>query len=64
MVVDWLEESVRAENDFGTPNLNPVESDLTVYPGQIEGNEDGGEGSVDDTAATADTADTEPALTA
>lgn len=59
MAIDWLEESVRAENHYETPNLSPVESDLTVYPGQIEESEDVEESEGEDSSAVTGEANTE-----
>lgn len=51
--IDWLEESVRAENNYCTANLNPIESDLTVYPGQTETSDDEDSGDEANTAEPA-----------
>lgn len=61
MAIDWLEESVRAENDYRTPTLEPIESSLTVYPGQVEASEDGEGESEESSAATGEASETEAA---
>ncbi|MCM1299806.1 MAG: BMP family ABC transporter substrate-binding protein [Firmicutes bacterium] len=56
IAIDWLEESVKAENNYCTANLNPVESDLMVYPGQVESSEDEDEEEAAETVGAEETA--------
>ncbi len=58
IAINWLEESVRAENNYCTANLNPVESELTVFPGQVEIDP---EEELENATATTPSVETEPA---